>query len=620
MELLVPSWGDLAGWAGVLFASAALLGFGRLLSSGRAAPEVSIVVGWGGACLILTLWGVLTPASLRVPAWLIAGFGLGGLVMPRLRPDGAAWQALLRVGVLVLPLVALMASVRPSLPDTFLNLLPNAAYLFDHASFPGDDRPPSYSFLPGAPYNLQLYAFLASLVTPGFPASAMIAINLVLQIAFGLFIARLLSRSEEDPSRAPSWGACALGLLLATVFNPGFAPRYHFSSYSEPSVTVALALAAWLAVRVLDRMAARRPVGAELWLWALTLAALVEIKQDSVALTAGVIASAGVLAWLGSRGARTVAAARIALAAAPAVVLYLAWRWYVVSHFAVGELKLLPADEWQLHNLPLILRSMTLVMAQKGFLFASLAVVFAVLAWRLARRGWDSATRLAAMLLGVFLCYNLALMFTYVAHFPGQMGTDAHSYFRYITHLGLLLVVAALSLARDIGVERHWTLRRWGAPLSAASVALVLASPLLFLGFLRFDLEEPALRARYLAHAVAGHIGEKDRLALVLPGDNGSLAAAMESLLRDEPPRRPMIDLRVVSRLDADTLARLSVDGYGMALISCSSGEIAGVAPGRAALLALGDAGWQVVETWSYPPPAAGAHWSHVLSEAPLCL
>ena len=101
---------------------------------------------------------------------------------------------------------------------------------------------------------MQLAAFIAALVTPGFPARAMIGLNLVLQLAAGLLLARLVAGEDETGAgRPPSWSATALGFLLAMALNPGFVPRYHLSAYSEPSVAVALAFASWLGARLLDR-------------------------------------------------------------------------------------------------------------------------------------------------------------------------------------------------------------------------------------------------------------------------------------------------------------------------------------------------------------------------------
>ncbi|HEV8015442.1 MAG TPA: hypothetical protein VGP48_07895, partial [Stellaceae bacterium] len=289
LALLLPSWLDLAGWAGVALASLAMIGVGRWATAGRALPESALLAGWGACVLVLTAWGLATTASLRIPAMTLLALGLVAHFWPRLRLGREEWRAIGRVVVLALPLLAVMASARPSLPDTWLNLLPNAAYLYDHGFFPADARPPSHSFIAGAPYNMQLASLLAGLVTPGFPPSAMIAFNLVLQLAAGLLLARL---ARGDDAAAPGWALTALGILLASALNPGFDPRYHLSAYSEASVTVALAFAGWHAARALDRAAGARAARCDFVLLALILAALVNIKQESVALALGVVLSA----------------------------------------------------------------------------------------------------------------------------------------------------------------------------------------------------------------------------------------------------------------------------------------------------------------------------------------
>jgi hypothetical protein len=619
MEFLIPNGADLAAWAGVLVAASVFVGVGRMLSLGRAAPEAALVAGWGGACLALTVWGVATAASLHWPAAAIVALGLVGLVAPRFRLEAAAWRGVLRMGIVALPLLAVMAGARPSLPDTFLNLLPNAAYLYDHAGFPADDRWPSHSFLPAAPYNMQLAAFIAALFTPGFPPTAMIGINLILQLAFALFLARVVERGDDAAAILPTWGATALGLLLTTLINPGFVPRFHFSAYSETSVTVALALAAWFAARALDRLAAQRTAAAELTLFALTLAALVNIKQDSIALVAGLLASALVVALLG-RERRGRAVVALLLAAAPALLLYAAWRWYVLNHFAAGELKPLPFAQWQFANIPLILRSMLKEMLEKGYFFASAALAVAGLIWRLRRHGLDLTTRVAALFAGVMLVYNAALFVTYIGHFPGTMSVEAHSYFRYNTHLGLLLVLTLSLLARDIAAERGWALR--GALRRAAPAALVVVAavcPLALASLLRFDLEVPQLRTWQLAAMVKAGLGADDRLALVLPGDNGSVAAMLEGLIRFAPPARPDLDLRIVTALTPETFDRLKADGYRLALISCTAAGSRDVPAGRAVLLEHGARGWRTAAQQAYPLPLA-RRWSHVLLDAPLCL
>src|SRR5262249_9217388 len=136
-------------------------------------------------------------------------------------------------------------------------------------------------------------------VTPSFPASAMIGLNLVLLLAAGLMLARLLeSNGFAETRAAPSWPVTAPGFLLAMALNPAFVPRYPLSAYSETSVPVPLAFAGLFAARLLDRVAARRAVGSDVLLLGLALAALVNIKQESVALAVGMAGASAALALL----------------------------------------------------------------------------------------------------------------------------------------------------------------------------------------------------------------------------------------------------------------------------------------------------------------------------------
>jgi hypothetical protein len=610
LALLVPSWLDLAGWAGVALASLAMCGIGRLVTRGRAAPESALLAGWGVCVLVLTGWGIVTAASMDVPALALLLIGLGALLLPRLRLGALDWRTLARVVVLALPLLVIMASARPSMPDTWLNLLPNAVYLYDHGFFPADARPAAHSFIAGAPYNMQLASYMAGLLLPNFPASAMIDFNIVLQLAAGLLLARIMTRDE---AALPRWSVLALGLLFAIPLNPGFDPRYHFSAYSEASVTVALLFAGWHAARALDRLSGRRDARNDLLLLALILAVLVNIKQESVALALGVALSALAVAVM-ARAERGKAATQILFAALPALLVYLGWRWYVLDHFALGELKGLPLAQWHIRELPTILLNILRAIGERGVYFSILFIALAIAAWRLLRREYDLGTRVAAMLLGVAVVYNLALLGAYVAHFEGQMGIEAHSYFRYNTHLGLLLMATLVLYGRD------WRWREFGGAwrhaMPALVVLLALLVPLPFLRMLRFDLEVPNLRAYRLAHEAAARIGDDEHLLLILPGDNGTLPPTIEGVLRDLPPRRPNVVLDVAS----DFAAGLDNKRDPRALLSCAPPAFVPVLEGQGALLKrVGDA-WQVEARWTYDPPPAHARWSQVLAPAPLCL
>lgn len=608
--LLLPSWLDLAGWAGVALASLAMCGIGRLVSGGRALPESALLAGWGVCVLVLTGWGIATPASMHIPALVLLIIGLVALLWPRVWLGAPAWCMLARVALLALPLLAIMVSARPSLPDTWLNLLPNAVYLYDRNFFPADARPAAHSFIAGAPYNMQLASYMAGLLLPDFPASAMIDFNVVLQLAAGLLLARMMTQDDAAP---PRWPVLALGMLLAIPLNPGFDPRYHLSAYSETSVTVALLFAGWHAARALDRLGGQRDARDDFLLLAFTLAVLVNIKQESIALAVGVVVSSLALALMARTG-RGKAVIQVLIAALPALLLYLGWRWYVLHSFALGELKGLPYEQWHIRELPLILLNMLRAIGERGVYFAILFITLAIAAWRLIRRELDLGTRVAAMLLGAFVIYNLALLGAYVAHFEGQMGIEAHSYFRYNTHLGLLLMGTLVLYARDWRWSEFGG--SWRRAMPALVILLALIVPLPFLRMLRFDLEVPNLRTYQLAREAATRIGDDAHLLLILPGDNGTLPPTIEGVLRDLPPRRPNVVLDVAS----DFATGVSNKDYPLALLSCAPAGFALVPEGEGALLKRVGGQWQVEMRWTYDPPSPHARWSQVLAPAPLCL
>jgi hypothetical protein len=176
-------------------------------------------------------------------------------------------------------------------------------------------------------------------------------------------------------------------------------------------------------------------------------------------------------------------------------------------------------------------------------------------------------------------------------------------------------MAALVLLVREAAPAR---LPRWRfAP--ALPIGLMLASPLAFLPYLRFDLEPPALRVWALAANAAPRLPEGERVALLLPGDNGSVAAMLGTVLRTARPRRPELELKPVAALAPDTLDRLTAEGYRYAVVSCVPSGFLAAPQGSAAVLEHDDLGWHAALVFRYPPPAAG-RWSHILSYAPLCL
>jgi hypothetical protein len=616
VTIYLPHWPDILAVVVTWAVGTVVFLAGAGLTGNRVAPEFQFGAGWGTLCLLLTAWGVFLPWSLRLPAIVFCLFGLAVLLVLSRRLHPSEWRALGRMLVISLPLWAVMAPIRPSQPDTFLNLLPNAFYLVDYGRLPTVSLPPSFSYLPGAPYNTQFLSFLGSLLQPNYPASGMSLTNVMLQLVAALAMARALGPQPMSPTLPPTWGLTALGLLLATLLNPGFVPRIHFAAYGEPALAAMAVLAAWLFVRAQGELAAgNRPT--QLLPLALILAAMVNIKQTGIGLVAALAGSA----LIGARmeiGVRYPAAVRFAgLAVLPTILLYGIWRYHVI-HAGVDELKPLPVLQWNWAHLSATVAGAADVISSKPLYFGCAATAVLIIPTLLRRQGWTPTTRLLTFNAALSILYNIFIFITYLAVFPAEMSSAAHSYFRYTTHLSLVLVLSLSLAVRDFGAAA-WLRRRQFHLASAAILVVAVVAPLAFVKRLRFDLDMPQPLVWDLAKQVSDQVKDGDRLALLLPGDNGSVATMLSGVLANTAPRRRMLDLLRRNTADPATLDEAARLGYPLVLISCTPRDWKDLPPGEAVLLRHDAGRWHALAEWPYPAAAAKQRWQQILSWGPLC-
>jgi len=365
-----------------------------------------------------------------------------------------------------------------------------------------------------------------------------------------------------------------------------------------------------------DLAAGRQPRSVAL---ALVLAALVNTKQSGIGLLAALAGAAAVAAWAERTVPRAAARRYIAVTALPAIGLYLVWCGYV-SHAGIAELQPLAFSKWNWPTLPATFASALAVVVEKPVYFACVAAAFFALAVSRYRLGWTPASRMLTLHAALFTLYNAFLVLTYLGHFPREMSIEAHSFFRYNTHLSLVLVLALAMAASELGIGA-WLMRGHSRLAAAAAVALVLLAPIGFIGRLRFDLDMPQPLAWDLAKHLTGYLHDGDRLALLLPGDNDSVATMIAGVLADTTPRRKGLDLLRRSTADLATLNEAARLGYPLALISCTSaaGLPPGVPPSQAVLLRYEADAWHQVAAWPYPAHAAEVRWQRILAWDPLC-
>jgi hypothetical protein len=612
----LPHFTDLLGLATTWYVAAILMLAGAVLVGQRMPPEVQIGAGWGVLCLMLTVWGVLVPLSLALPAAGFAVMAVCTLALRGRRPSLGAWKTLGRVLLVSLPLWLVMAPIQPSQPDTWLNLLPNSLYLLDWGRLPTAASPPSYSYLPASPYNTQFLSYLGALMWPNYPAPGMSLINVLLLLTIGLLVARALAMPLPTADAVPPWGAIAGGVLLVTLLNPGFVPRFHLSAYGETALAVTSVMAAWLLVAAQGEIAVDRPLSGTVPAVGLIFAAMVNTKQSGIGL---VVASAGAAAftsWTENARKFPRMLRLVGLALLPSLGLYALWR-YQVSVAGVDELKPLSFAQWNWAKIPVILMGATAVISAKIVYFGCVGA--ALVAWPvlLRRQGWTPTTRLLTYHAALLVLYNVFLLCMYIGAFPDEMSVEAHSFFRYNTHLALVLVLALTLAARGLGW--HSLVGARARMVGRLALVTALLAPLLFAYRLRFDLDPPQPLVRNLADDLKPYLTDGDRLALLLPGDNDSVATMISGVLADTAPRRRMLDVLRRNTADPATLAEAARLGYSLALISCTSEAWEDLPPSEAVLLRHDPDGWHTLAIWPYPANATKQRWQHILAWAPLC-
>ena len=612
----LPNPADLVGLAITWVVAIILLPAGAAVAGSRMPPEVQISAGWGALCLLLTAWGVLVPVTLAVPAAAFVGFSLSVLAFRSRRPRAAAWATFGRLTLLALPLWLVMAPIQPSQPDTWLNLLPNAVYLVDWGRLPTALSPPSHSFLPAAPYNTQFLSYIGGLVWPDYPAAGMSLTNVLLLLATGLLFARVLLLPSRTSDAVLPWGAIAGGVVLATLLNPGFVPRFHLSAYGETALAVTAVITAWLLISAQGEFAARRQTSGAAPV-ALILAAMVNTKQSGIGLVAASFAAALLTSWLEAGRWPRAMLRFVGLAMLPALGLYSLWRYHV-SVAGVDELKPLPFAQWNWIELPAILANIVEAIAEKAVYFGCTAA--ALMAWPvlLRRQGWTPTTRLLTYHAALLVFYNGFLLLTYLALFPSEMSLEAHSFFRYNTHLSLVLTLCLALAAGDLGLG-SWLVGRRAQVAGRLALATTLLAPLGYAYRLRFDLDMPQPLVRSLATSVKAFLADDDRLALLLPGDNSSVATMISGVLTETAPRRRGLDLLRRNTADAATLDEAARLGYRLALVSCAPEGWEDLPPNQAVLLRWDANGWHALAAWPYPPRAGERRWQQILSWGPLC-
>ena len=574
----------------VLAALALFALVGRAASGGSRFGDLALPAGWGVASLIFTVVGGPLGAPLYVGVLLL----LAGAATLLLRPASALpfhGSGILRVLGVSLGYLAITALVRVSAVDTFTYWIPNALFLHDHGAFPVDGNS-ILSYYPAFPINLQLISYIAGLVLPFFPSTAMIAANSLL---IGWF-AWLLARTVGGTKKPVSWGMAAFAMLLVTVLNPTYVPEIALTGLGDVSTGIVLAAAAYAAWHMLEDAAAGERVPlADVWVMGLCLAALIDIKESNQAPTGELVAIVLGLALLDRRTWSFWRIERLCALLLPALLTFAAWSYHVRYNLGlVRSFDVLPLSAWAWRDIPKILGTMAYVASTKGGYFGLIALIALRTVWLLAGRRWsDPALRLLAMTTLMFCAHTAFLLAVYLGMFPGQMGWEAGSFWRYNTQLGPLALLTAA-----VVVAPWWRARFAPAPAWArlALVALCLGGPLAAAKLLRVDLKGEQPRLWALGKELVPLLPPNAELDIVVPGDNGDWGSIVRGAVVETDPRRRDVTVRLNNTLNYIW----SMDLVWLNCVSEPAAKAFGLADdrGAAVLLERKGSGWSVLHRW----------------------
>jgi hypothetical protein len=198
------------------------------------------------------------------------------------------------------------------------------------------------------------------------------------------------------------------------------------------------------------------------------------------------------------------------------------------------------------------------------------------------------------LLFGCFVLFDGFLLFTYVAHFQGEMSSNAQSYYRYNTELALLLMIGLVLLLRE-PVGRWLATGTWRRAVPSLAVILALALPIGFFERVRFDLRRARSVPWSLAEAVVPMLTPRDRLAILATGSNHDGPLQLRGYLG---LLAPMVDARALRFEPRDVIASLPGRGFDRLLMTCAGAVQADLPRDAAALFAWDGTRWQKLDVW----------------------
>lgn len=432
-----------AGFGGavaVLAIFVGLVSLGAVINRHNSFHAVDVLCGWAVVAAFLTLVVITRQHALLYASIALVPVSVAAIVIAFRRgyfmQASPFWLLALFPGLLILTAINLAGI---SKWDDFSHWVPNALYLFTYDSVPGVSLPPPHSSWPGYPYALPFLTYLASHLAGGFLIQGGAMMNFLLLFTFAAMLVEERKVSFQKQFDWQAIGNLSLALLLVTLANPAFNANFTVTNQGDTSTMVVLGALGLLFVRLLSAMgAADRGVVRKLLLQVTLVAVVfVLIKQVNLILLALLVFAFGVVA---AKNKLIKPALMVVPAFIPALIIRWIWQHYVASTMTVQGFGIMPLASWHFDMMGDILRAMAGEMIKKNGLF--------ILLWGLIIGGvinlFKPTTPLRNFVLFAAIVssgYMAFLFLTYLgSNFSLAEIKRAASFYRYMTHVGLLIV------------------------------------------------------------------------------------------------------------------------------------------------------------------------------------
>jgi hypothetical protein len=444
LDKLLPA---LAGVGAVLLVLAGMSALGALVQRRSEFRATDVFCGWGIVAAFMTLVAVSFSHALLWAALILAVFLVGAIW--RAAKCGyfisPFWLLALFPGVIILTGIN-FAGI--SEWDDFSHWVPNALYLFHYDGVPSLTMPPPHSIWPSYPYAIPFLTYLASLLAAGFLMQGGAMFNFLLLLAFAALLARTklpsTQRQSNDPLEngtplnARTIGLAGLALLVTTLANPSFSPRFTMSSEGDTSTMILVGTLGLLLWQMIDALQQRltRVINDLTVQIALTATALVLIKQVDFILF-GLLVFAFLVVACKNKILKS-AIIQLPFMLAPAFIARLIWQQYVDVEMGGAGFAVQPLSSWHFDLIGPLARAMLVEAVKNNGLYGMTLITIAIgtISFFRPPTSFRNFALLAAIVCGGYL---LVLFTAYVGSTFGKIEiVRAASFYRYTTHIGFL--------------------------------------------------------------------------------------------------------------------------------------------------------------------------------------